>query len=83
VTWVTVAAAPLDYSRVIAATQTHHGSDNMRKFIIGIAAIAAVLSAIGFTLAGRDTQASPTVMSAFEIMSAATNLPTDPALDAI
>ena len=55
----------------------------MRKFIIGIAAIAAVLSAIGFTLAGRDTQASPTVMSAFEIMSAATNLPTDPALDAI
>ena len=36
----------------------------MRKLIIGTAAIIAILSAIGFTLASRDTQASPTVMSA-------------------
>ena len=55
----------------------------MRKLIIGTAAIIAILSAIGFTLASRDTQASPTVMSAFEIMSTATGLPTDPAPDAI
>jgi|SoiMetStandDraft_2_1073263.scaffolds.fasta_scaffold828284_1 hypothetical protein len=55
----------------------------MRKLIIGTAAIIAILSTVGFMLASRDTQASPTVMSAFEIMSTATDLPTDPAPDAI
>ena len=55
----------------------------MRKLIIGMAAVITVLAGIGFMLASRDTQASPTVMSAFEIMSTAKDLPTDVAPNAI
>ena len=55
----------------------------MRNFIIGTAAVIAVLSGVGFIVASPHTQASPTVMSAFEIMSTAKDLPTDTAPDAI